>query len=151
MWHVLRLSSALTLAVVAVTVGCGDDDGDTIVSGTATATSTPIATTDIDPATGLPRSFPDDFPVLEGTTVTRASEYADRYVIEWRSGDALEDAAAYYADSLASAPWSIEDTRAEDNATVFDFAGGTASQYSGSLAVAALGDGSRILLNLIRE
>jgi hypothetical protein len=142
----------MIIAGLVLAAGCGDDDdGEPSMTPTIADTTTPGATTDIDPETGLPRSFPDDFPVLEGTTVTRASEYTDRYVIEWRSEESVEEAAGYYADSLDSAPWSIEATRAEDNATVFDFAGGSTAEYSGALAVANVDGGSRILLNLIIE
>lgn len=133
------------------TAGCGGDDDSSTPSEVATsdpAATTPVATVDIDPASGLPRSFPDDFPILEDATVSRASEYSDRYVIEWRSADSYDDAMGFYEGALAADPWTTESTSTDEAATVFEFSGGTGSGYTGTLAVAALAEGSRILLEL---
>ncbi len=141
--------AVLPAAALIIAGGCGDDDAATQSSDVSQ--TTPAATTDVDPVTGLPRSFPDDFPVIDGAVVTRASEYTDRYVIEWRSDEGYEDAKAFYETALDAQPWRIESTSTEESATVIDFAGGSAEQYTGSLAIARLSEGARILLNLHPE
>jgi len=148
------LSVAL-LPAALFAAGCGDDDSSTASGTVATGAAdtgalatTPASTADIDPATGLPRSFPDEFPVIEGSTVSRASEYADRYVIEWRSDESYEDAEAFYEGELAEDPWTTDSASAEGEATVFEFSGGVGAGYTGTLAVATLDEGSRILLEL---
>lgn len=153
MWCLLfRLLAPSALAVLVIASGCGDDTTDTQSETPGEDSSqTPFATTDIDPATGLPRTFPGEFPVLAGATVSRASEYTDRYVIEWRATDSYEDATAYYTAALAAGPWRTDSTQEDENATVFEISGGSAARFDGSLAVAKLDDGVRILLNLIRD
>ena len=150
----IRLAALATVTVLALAlVACGDDDASQPdpTGASATEPATPLASTDIDPATGLPRSFPDDFPVLADTSVFRASEYSDRYVIEWRSEGRYEEAMTFYEEALDAAPWEIESSAIDEAAAVFDFTGGSGEEFTGSLAVAPLEEGARILLNLIRS
>jgi hypothetical protein len=157
----LPLVIGLALAFsLTVSVACSDDDdggdGDpqgTNANGSAPAEdpgdqATPVDTQDLDPATGLPRTFPPEFPVYTGAEVFRASEHQDRYVIEWRTSDPIADVVAYYETGLAEAPWQLDASNEVDGVTTIDFAGEAGRQYSGSLAVAELTGKTRVFLNL---
>lgn len=146
------LLSVVLLPAAFLATGCSDDDSvtpsGTVTTDTGASTTTSVATMDIDPATGLPRSFPEDFPVIEGATVARASEYSDRYVIEWRSAAAHDTAAAFYDEALGTAPWQVDSVSEDGAATTFEISRGPDADYAGTLAVAELDEGSRILLEL---
>ena len=149
----------LIALVVASGVGCGDDDDgngtDASTSAAAqtppasTVTSTPQPTTPIDPATGLPITFPDDFPVYQPTSVKRASDYGDRFVIQWESADALEAVAAFYEGALSTEPWTTDELSNEGGPTRILFSG---TGYSGEMAIATNAEaGTIVLLNLTVE
>ena len=105
--------------LVTLFAACSDDDGDGTV---ATATSpgstepgdapgdqaTPAESQDIDPQTGLPRSFPEEFPVYQGATVFRASQHQDRYVVEWRIPGEVAPVVDFYETQLAEPPGEVE-------------------------------------------
>ena len=151
---------ALTLFLAAL-VACSDDDGgdgtseDTSPGATGSAPAqspeeqaTPATTQDIDPATGLPRTFPAEFPVYTGAEVFRASEHQDRYVIEWHSVDPIANVVEFYQTGLAAAPWQLDGSEEVDGVTTLEFSGETDRQYTGSLAIAELSDQTRMFLNL---
>lgn len=142
----------LAVAVAAFAAACGDDDspGDGGANTGAATTTAPAATrtlmptTPVDPETGLPVTFPEEFPVYQPTSVTRASDFTDRFVIQWRTEDAPEDVVAFYDTALATEPWSTEDKITEGPATKFTFSG---DGFGGELAVTTF-DTTTILLNL---
>ena len=143
--------------VLALSIACGGDDDDTAtdtggsatsVPNPASATSAPEPTTPIDPATGLPITFPDEFPVYQPTSVSRASDYGDRFVMHWRTADSVDTVAAFYQAELATAPWSLDEASEEGEAMRIAF---TADGFSGEIAIAPTSGETIVLLNLVVE
>lgn len=147
---------ALVSSVVAVVVACGGDDDDTgpdassptvaQTSASAAVTATPQPTTPIDPATGLPITFPGEFLVYQPASVKRASDYGDRFVIQWESTDALDAVAAFYEDALSTEPWTTDELSNDGGPTRILFTG---PGYSGEIGIARITDDvTTVLLNL---
>jgi hypothetical protein len=159
---VAAIACVALAAALGVLAACGDDDDGaesttqaTVPGATGSAPvqspadqDTPAVTQDIDPGTGLPSTFPMEFPVYAAAEILRASQHQDRYVIDWRTTDDVATLVDFYETGLAQSPWQIEETQELDGVTMLDFTGETDREFTGSLAITELGQQTRVFLNL---
>jgi hypothetical protein len=151
----LRLLLPPAIAIIIVFAACGDDDDEVETEATVPVDTrvgkeeTAVPTEAQDPETGLPALFPEEFPIYQGATVFRASEYEDRYLVEWRTVDDVGDVSAFYSENLAQEPWTVDGSDESEGTVAIAFSGELDDDYSGSLAIAPSGDEeTKIVLNL---
>ena len=85
--------AALVISLPAVLAGCsGDDTGD----------SNPLG-----PVEGLPKGFPESFPLYEGMEIGGSSPLGRRYIIDALVEADPVDVVAFYEEELAKDPWEI--------------------------------------------
>jgi hypothetical protein len=146
----------VVLGLLLVFAACGDDDGgeEEIEEGTPVDTNlgkevSPPPTEEPDEETGLPVSFPQEFPIYAGAQIIRASDIDDRYVIEWETEDDIDDVSGFFNDQLDQDPWTVSGAEETDGVVLIDFSGELTDDYSGNIAIApAGGDQVKIILNL---
>ncbi len=139
----------LVLAAAVLLAACGDDD-DAEGGGSPADIAVPSETTDPSPVV-LPDTFPVEFPVYSGATLTRADDFGGRFIAEWRADDSTSDVADFYHAALATLPWSIQIESEEGSLMRIEFVGGGQVRFVGDMALAPIADTgqTRVLLNLL--
>lgn len=101
----------------------------------------------------LPAGFPGDFPIYQKVTVVVATiaPEGDRFLVEWRSGESLDQVRAFYESELDKDPWQVKNVVevSEEEIVVIEFARADGGGEWGTIAIAPVRqDGQHVTIAL---
>jgi hypothetical protein len=139
------LATAFVVVLVA-SAACGGSSTASKSSGTTATKSSGggssgggSSSSALDPATGMPASFPKDFPQYPGARLTAAfyevQGHTQSWIMGWQTLDSPQKVNDYMAANLNKGDWQVSGTFSGNGAFVFTMNRRSDTKFAGTLTI----------------